>query len=186
MKHLFPKDILLKIYNALFLPHLNYALLIWGINANRIFKIQKKVIRIISKAKYNAHTEPLFKNLELLKIEDLYKLHAAKFYYKSTNNKLPFYFYINKIGLSHGELHNVNTRQTQNIATIKVNHEFAKKCLRYSIAKIINDLPINIKSKTQSHSLFSFANHFKKYLINEYSLQCHQQNCYICNDNEIG
>ena len=41
---------------------------------NRITSIQKKVMRIITLNTYNSHTEPLFKNLKLLKIEDMLKL----------------------------------------------------------------------------------------------------------------
>ena len=56
----FPKTILLTIYNALILPHFIYCLLSWG-SANAvktIFTIQKRAIRAISSAGYNAHTEP--------------------------------------------------------------------------------------------------------------------------------
>ena len=42
-----------------------------GYENEKIFKLQKKAIRIISLAKYNAHTEPLFKTLNLLKINDI-------------------------------------------------------------------------------------------------------------------
>ena len=37
--------------------------------------------RMLSASKYNAHTEPLFKNLKLLKIEHILKLHELKFCY---------------------------------------------------------------------------------------------------------
>ncbi len=52
---------------------------------------RKKVIRIINIRKYNAHTEPLFKELKLLKVTDILRLHELKFYYKYKNNKLPHY-----------------------------------------------------------------------------------------------
>ena len=56
------------IYNALILSHINYGLLLWGYNADRIYNLQKKSIRIIGLKKYNAHTEPLFKSFKLLKV----------------------------------------------------------------------------------------------------------------------
>ena len=62
------------IYNALILPRINYGLLVWGYENEKIFKLQKKAIRLISLAKYNAHTEPLFKTLNLLKINDIFTL----------------------------------------------------------------------------------------------------------------
>ena len=60
---LFPKRILLFLYNTLILPHINYCLLSWGSSnaAESIFHQQKKAIRAISSASHNAHTEPLFK-----------------------------------------------------------------------------------------------------------------------------
>ncbi len=49
----------------------------------------KKIIRILSLSKYNTHTDPLFKILKLLKVNDIFKLQELKFYYKYKNNKLP-------------------------------------------------------------------------------------------------
>ena len=45
---------------------------------------------------YNAHTESFFKNLKLLKIQDILTLQTLKIYHKFRNNKLPYYTY--KIG----------------------------------------------------------------------------------------
>ncbi len=41
----------------------------------------------MSRSKYNAHTEPIFKKLKLLKNEDILKLQELKLYYKNKNNK---------------------------------------------------------------------------------------------------
>ena len=66
------------------LPHLNYGITLWGFKCERILKLQKAA-RILSAGKYNAHTEPLYKNLKLLKIEHILKLHELKLYkYKIT------------------------------------------------------------------------------------------------------
>ena len=92
LKHIVTPDILRLIYNALILSHLNFSLLSWGTNTRRLFKLQKKAVRIIAKGKYNSHTDPIFKSLNLLKIEDLYKLKMLKFYYKYCNGTLPVYF----------------------------------------------------------------------------------------------
>ena len=43
-------------------------------------------------SEYLAHSEPLFKELELLKIEDLYKWKILKFYYNLSYGLLPSYF----------------------------------------------------------------------------------------------
>ena len=66
-------NIIVILYNSLMLPHLNYGITLWGFKCERILKLQKKAARILSASKYNAHTEPLFKNLKLLKIEHILK-----------------------------------------------------------------------------------------------------------------
>ena len=42
MQWIFPTEILLTIYNALVLPHINYCILSWGADSNTIFILQKK------------------------------------------------------------------------------------------------------------------------------------------------
>ena len=54
-----------------FATHLNYGLLLWGTHVNRVLKLQKKTVRIMSNSEYLAHSEPLFKTLKLLKFEDI-------------------------------------------------------------------------------------------------------------------
>ncbi len=72
--------------------HLNYCILVWGYEHSRLNNTLKRVIRIINLSKYNDHTEPIFKKLKLLKIEDILKLNEVKFYYKLQNEKRPAYF----------------------------------------------------------------------------------------------
>ena len=57
----------ISLYNTLIFPHINYCLRSWGSSnaAESIFLQQKKVIRAISSASHNAHTEPLFNFLFL-------------------------------------------------------------------------------------------------------------------------
>ena len=95
LKNTLDTHILKLIYNALITPHLQYAVLCWGYKSNRIFKLQKRAIRLITHSKYNAHTEPLFKMLNLLKVQDLYKWCCLKFSYKLSNGCLPQYFIVN-------------------------------------------------------------------------------------------
>ena len=59
LKYELPENTLLTIYNSLILPHLNYCILAWGYDSNRIYKLQKKAIRIISKSKFYSHSDPI-------------------------------------------------------------------------------------------------------------------------------
>ena len=92
LRYVYPEQVPLQIYNSLFMAHINYGLLVWGVDTDRIFKLQKKAVRIITGNYYIAHSEPIFKSLELLKIDDIYKLKILKFYYNLTNYSLPDYF----------------------------------------------------------------------------------------------
>ena len=92
LKHVYPQNTFLSIYHSRFATHLNYGLLLWSTHVNRVSKLQKKTVRIMSNSEYLAHSEPLFKTLKLLKIEDLYKLKLMKFCYNLSYNLLPSYF----------------------------------------------------------------------------------------------
>ena len=74
-----PPNTMLLMYNSMFLPHLNYCILAWGFTPDRIFKLQKKVVRLICKTRYNAHTDPLFKQLNLLTIQDISDIQRLKY-----------------------------------------------------------------------------------------------------------
>ena len=92
IKLFLPSRILKNIYSSLILCQLNYGILAWGQNYKRVFKLQKRAIRIITCSRYNAHYEPLFKELKLLKVEDILKLQQLKLYYKLVHRQLPSYF----------------------------------------------------------------------------------------------
>ena len=73
---------MVQLYSSLFLPHINYDILIWGHNNERIEKLQKRAVRFITQSKYLTHTDPFVIKLNLLKIQDIFKLNQLKIYYK--------------------------------------------------------------------------------------------------------
>ena len=90
LKHYIPPNILLTLYNSIILPHLYYDILIWGHgNTDRINRLQKKTVRIISGSAYNAHSEPLFKILRFIKLQNIHALQQHKFIYQLINTDLP-------------------------------------------------------------------------------------------------
>ena len=76
LRHFAPKTILHQFYYAFFDSQLRYACQVWGQNSNyqRIFKLQKQCIRLITFSCFNANTSPLFLELKILKLPDLIKL----------------------------------------------------------------------------------------------------------------
>ena len=63
--------------NKLILPHLTYGILPWGYSVKKIYRLQKRSIRIKNRSHYTANTEPIFKKLKLLNINNLYKLNYS-------------------------------------------------------------------------------------------------------------
>ncbi len=81
------------IYNALVRPYLEYGINLWGtVSVSRksaIVTIQKKAVRAITDARYNAHTTPLFSKLGILKFDDLYQVNACKLVESAVRRQLP-------------------------------------------------------------------------------------------------
>ena len=73
-----------------------------------------------------------------------------KFYYQHENKNLPIYFQNIEYNPSMS-LHHYNTRKHEYVYYVK--HEFAKKSLKYTIPKLLNETPTFIKDKVHTHSL---------------------------------
>ena len=179
LKRFLPLHILKTLYSALFLPYLNYGILLWGANAKRVEKIQKAALRAITNAKYNAHTEPILKSLFLLKVSDIYKINQLKFYFKYSNDKLPVYF--NDMFKQTFTSHTHDTRNKDLPMVNLPRTSAAEHSLRYSIPKLIIDTPSNIIDKISTHSSKGFCQYIKKFFNSQYADICHIPNCYICN-----
>jgi len=172
------------IYTTLIVPHFNYCLLIWGCNMQRITKLQKRAIRIISLNHYTAHTEPIFKSLNLLKLQDIYRLRLYKFYYRLENATYPQYFldFLQPEGRLHP--YNTRTRNNNNLTSINIKHEFAKRSIQYNLIKEIAAAPNTFKSKLHTHSSAGFAKYIKLTIINNYSDICTIHLCYSCRNSQ--
>ena len=68
LKYIYPQNVLITLYKSLFVPHINYGSLVWGHAGGTLDKILKKPVRTITYSNYVAHSEPLLKELNLLKI----------------------------------------------------------------------------------------------------------------------
>ena len=107
----------------LFHPYIHYGLALWGAAPeyliNDLFILQKKAIRLISNSEENAHTSPLFLNLKILKLQDIYKLQLANFIYGLDKGIQPIslqqFYHINS------EKHDYNTRNKDNPSVRKHN-----------------------------------------------------------------
>lgn len=74
-KNILTESALKSVYYALFHSNLIFGLPIWSIASqstlSKLIIMQKNAVRIISNAKYNSHTEPIFKKLQILPFNQL-------------------------------------------------------------------------------------------------------------------
>ena len=183
---IFPKEILLSIYNALILPHINYCLLSWGSGsvAKNIFLKQKRAIRAISCAGYNAHTEPLFKIYKLLKIDDIYNRRLLVLYYNLVHNKVPQYLssFLPNTSLATNRYPIRHPRLQPPFHS----HAFISQTCKYNLPVLLNsinnqsdELTVIVRN-VDNTSLSGFKKATKSYLLSKYSYGCSIPNCYIC------
>jgi hypothetical protein len=180
LKNYLPIETLKTIYNSLINSHLNYGILCWGYICNDISKLQKKAIRIICNRKYNAHTQPLFKHLHTLTVQDILIRKMYKFYFKLFHNQLPEYFKTETFLQYQQETHAYNTRNTS-FLTPRTKYKLTENSLRFQLPIELNKKEKNILDKITTHSPIGFSYYVKNYLINKYEANCSIDQCHICN-----
>ena len=86
LRQIIPMQILKLMYSSMILSQHYFGITAWGFTCRRAYGLQKKAIKIITKSKFKAHTEPLFRELSLLQ--------CLKLYYNITNGRTPAFFLI--------------------------------------------------------------------------------------------
>ena len=119
--------------NGLFCIHkFNYGIILGGNqpHSDKIFKIQKQVIRIITNSRMRDSCRELFKQLEMLPLYSQYILSISIFVIK---NKHLFY--------TNNQIHSIHTRFKTNLHPPTANLTKFQKGVYYSANKIFNNLP---------------------------------------------
>ena len=169
--------------------------------------MQKKAIRVVSLSDYLSHTDPIFKELKLLTLEDMFTLQKFKFLHKLAHDTLPTYFDTYKPFLTR--LPVVYNLRPHALALPRIYHVYAESCLVYQLVKLYNlhwpgnepgspawqasILPLNHqcmthdplilrKIKEKSHSAFGFKQYVTASLLDKYSQNkiCNIPDCYSC------
>lgn len=149
-------------YHALIGSQLAYGILLWGAStfAEKVFKVQKRAIRLICRLSYTASCQEHFKSLKIMTVPCLY-IYFCLLYVKQNVNDFAL---VNKNS-------RLVTRFGNNLEIPRVRLEICKNTPKYWGPKFFNKLPDEVKT----FPLARFKRHIKSiltikayYTFNEY------------------
>ena len=152
------------LYYALAYPHIQYCISTWGGAVQKhldpLLKMQKRLVRVMLSEPFIAPSDPLFKKLKLLKLEDIYKFQIGKLMFLNHNHliKLPHSLILS----TDRHFHATRSTTNQNYSLPYVRTNIGVNSLSFSGPKVWNSIPIDIKQST----IFSFKNKYKQFLHN--------------------
>jgi hypothetical protein len=146
-------NILKVIYYSYIHFIITYGLIFWGNSPDtiKIFRLQKKIIRIMMGCRSTDSCRTLFPNLEILPLPSQYVLFLVLFMIRNKNQ-----FQVNS------EIHQINTRQHANLHQPSVNATKYQKGVHCIGVKLFNMLPIYTKAESDNPKKFKAA--LQKYL----------------------
>ena len=166
ISYLLPKTIRLNLYYSLILPYLNYCNLIWASNyesrLHKLIILQKKAIRLIQGARKDAHTAPIFRDLNLLNLKQIRSLQIGEFIYRYEHNLLPSSFagYFTLGSQIHGHF----TRRATSYRPVKARTNTREFSIRAAGPLLWNSIPLEIRSSKTRHE---FKKRLRLFLIDE-------------------
>ena len=165
-----PQNILKMLYYSFVSVHIKYCSIVWGFttkkNIDRIHKLQKRSIRLITNSSYLAPSKPLFLKMKILPVQEFISLESMIFMFKVSNNVLSEVFH-NHFTLNCS-IHNYNTRNAKNIHTPLNRISKTQSSIFYHGPILWNTLPPTLKS---SKTLRQFKRLYKKHIFDEMYLK---------------
>ena len=110
-KNILNRNALVTLYYSFIYPYLTYCMCIWGRSIKTylepLFKMQKKIVRLICKMPYDSHSLPLFRDLGRFSLYDIYvySVFLFKFNHKLLLKVFEDFYIVNET------IHPHNTRQ---------------------------------------------------------------------------
>ena len=151
---------------TILLPHFQYSILTWGFEIGRLETLQNRAVHIITNSSYNAHTDPLFKKLSLLKVKELFRLNVLKLYYKFRKGNLPVYTISMLTYANAAPAHDYSLRMNSILENVTTTTSSGENCIRFHLPVKINNTESSVLDKISTHSYEGFAffvKHFPRY-----------------------
>ena len=158
LKNILPTDILIKLYYSLVYPYFLYCNNVWSgthaVYLNPLMLIQKRIIRNINNENYLAHTCPLFKTCNILKLQDVRTFLLAQHVFKNRN-----------IFITYNDAHIYNTRQANNLVPFFQRLSVSQRSITFAGPATWNQLPDDLR---ECGSFFLFKRRLKQFLLAQY------------------
>ncbi len=120
IKHQIPESNKLVFINAYIFSKIQYYIEVYGqASTSTLRKVQiqqNRALKILHNKDYYTPTKSLYKELNLLLVEDIYKVGGLKFVYKQQNNLLPNVF--SQFDIENSSIHSHKTRQSHDLHRI--------------------------------------------------------------------
>ena len=165
---MYSKATIISIYYAIFHSHLSYVCTAWGQNLNpkhHMNLLQKKAMRIISFARYSAHTIPIFPNLNIIMFSDLISLCNCLFIYEHVISKAPSVF--SHVFILASNTQEQSTRFASHCLLIKPTCNISKYGTDAFVASTITSWNV-FQKEFPSNNLRQISNSQLKALIKNY------------------
>ena len=163
------RDVLMKIYFSLVYSYLNYGVMSWGgtykSNLLALQRAQNKIVKTILGLPWDSPTNPVFCELDLLKVQEIYHCNCLTFIYKYHYDLLPpaFCAYFNPIHNIHH--HNTRFAAAGNYYLPTFRTDKVKHSTSYTAITQWRDLPRDLKERP---TLFQYKKYLKKHLLHRY------------------
>ena len=167
LKFVLPQEILFILYSTLILPYINYGVLAWGkslkTQLDKLFLVQKRIIRIICNVNFRAHTNILFYEHRILKLEDIYYMQLGSLMYDLNTGALPLA--LAKIFKKNNQVHTYATRHASAFHLPHARTKFTLNTLVCTGPRFWNSLDSSI---AHAVSIFVFKRKLKLLFLSNY------------------
>ena len=142
LRKILNKESLQSLYYAFVYPYMMYCNPVWGnasaVHINKLHVLQKKIVRIIAGVKPRTSTDDLFRNLNIMKLDEINIFLIAQLMHKQyTADVIPVF---QNMFITNSDIHSYETRQSNHLNIPLCHKNIGKTSIRYRGAIIWNNV----------------------------------------------
>ena len=156
LRKILNNESLQSLYYAFVYPYMMYCNPVWGnasaVHINKLHVLKKKIVRIIAGVKPRTSTDDLFRNLNIMKLDEINIFLIAQLTHKQyTADVIPVF---QNMFITNSDIHSYETRQSNHLYIPLCHKNVGKTSIRYRGAIIWNNVLKSGIPLDQSNMLF--------------------------------